>query len=1503
MKFEDCLFQGCTTGSGLIYETKAVVTLSVLNCEFIECRSYAILIITECDSVTFERNVLNLSLEGVDYAVKLAQAGASSILIDNCSFSNNDCVIGQRFVDVSPKHTEVQFVMCTFANTSSTAGGGGIRITAGTLIITECRFTRCKCTNDGGAVHTGETASVQISDCVFEECKSEEGYLEKGGCGGLFIDYQSSGEVRNCIFINNQSPKNGQSLQVNTRQGYHAASQVTVENCTFTSHSCASVVAFVYQSNQGIENYSQEYVLSSCNFIDNTFVTGSELNEFGVLNAQSSIGVHYEDCNFTNTVSEIYDDDNWPAIIVLDRAVRLTNCSFDGCIQRNDFYGGILFSSLTREFTSLNIEHCKFHACEGVILKILSTVACTVSIDDTDFEQHTSFSFSSIISMGQPSSTSRITSLELTECRFTNITSGRTLFDIRSASSIFSHCVFQCSFDAAESGIDFYPSVDEHDILTFDSCTFENNNAKVGHFIYGRMKYDQTVGDGEIRCNNCTFSDMVGITEKHGVAICASYTGALSVTECKFYDISVGDEAATSAIFTSMSSTIAIESSAFERCSGNTGGQQYAGAGAVYFDTGFTSATVIDCRFVNNSCDSNGQSLQFYSISDRSPTISITNCTFADHMSNLPLISAKSVQSEALTQESDFPTSLTISNVTFENNNIGSTEGVVYGRFLSITYDKCTFTENHVFGSESGTCFIGVCRHTSESSCLVSHCTFESCEQTSSSGSVICYSIAETGQQKAITIENCQFISCTCSSGVIHISGTRVLSLTILDNYFKECISTKSSSIMYIYKGSSSELSYVRDLRFERNDCILCQGAATSGSLVSVISQIISFSENVFSSSSISSATWIDFDLYKFGGDTLVIDECSFDNNDYSMTADVLSVQFLLITIPVSYNKCVFQHIERTNQGGAAIYVSSATNAWTIYANDCNFSYLKASGNGGAVYLGVLDDFSVNNCTFEHCESQSFTWEGDGGGALFIEGQAKQGSIVNCRFVGNTCPGNGMSLIIVTQNDLNGGTVDRITISECEFVDHESGKTLIFLPYYLSGDRARTATYPTSFCLSNCHFSNNLIGTEGVLKLDSQVGITYDSCTFTRNEGTDTTNILGCVIHEQSQLCRLTNCVFDNSDSSAEVMSILVLLKSTSSALLSLELSSCEFISMKTSQGVIGTGTASARTLADTPFADTMSVSNCSFTGCTATSNGFLVLSAKQAHITESNFSSTSGSTTSISVQVSEGESTIEDTSFTWNAGSQLVSSPMMTLSCSANAEVNFHNCCFTHTGETPQGAPIYLAIDVSGAVHFSIVCFDTDKSTALSQTGEGTVSYNGTEGGFFENCMCWAISTYTDEPEPPTVSETEPTHESGETEEPVPIPSSGETAPPDPSTSSSSTGTETDDPDAGGGGGTKGNAGLIAGVVIAVLVIIAIVVVIVILFLRRRRQNSDEGVGDNTEFTEETVTAFDKEGHMETATSDWAQTTEDNPLMAAESEDFDSPFANAFEEGGFLGE
>ena len=333
------------------------------------------------------------------------------------------------------------------------------------------------------------------------------------------------------------------------------------------------------------------------------------------------------------------------------------------------------------------------------------------------------------------------------------------------------------------------------------------------------------------------------------------------------------------------------------------------------------------------------------------------------------------------------------------------------------------------------------------------------------------------------------------------------------------------------------------------------------------------------------------------------------------------------------------------------------------------------------------------------------------------------------------------------------------------------------------------------------------------------------------------------------------------------------------------ELDSCEFSGIRTAAGILPAVT-SAKVLAS-PVTDKMLVQDCIFQDCSSDTGGVLNINTNTFSWTRNDFHTSHGASQSapIALTVNSGTSTIEHMLFSVTDASS-VSSSLLALSCSAGSEINFYNCCFVHSGDIrPESPPLFLELNNDGTVKLSLVCFDTEKDSALSISGND-ITYDGNPKDFFFGyCYCWGMSEYTlyPDPESPSLSETQSSEES-----------SG--VPPGTTSDESTTTTvPTTDEEASGSGG-KANAGLIAGVVIAVIVIIVIVIVVVLLLLRRRgtQVQSEEADGGDQELAEETVSTANATNPM---MGEWAQTSEDNPIFTTESYADDNPFTNAFEE------
>ena len=259
------------------------------------------------NTLEFDSNEFKLSVDGRDkFALGLHLPESGHVILRSSNFSNGECQLN-NFLNASG-HASFTFDTCIFEDIGSHFGGGGFKMNNSEINANNCIFRRLYCTNDGGAIHSGNgTKTLNLVGCVFESCWSDTGFGTMGGCGGVYIECDVSGRLHDCVFINNLSPKNGQSLQIMTKFEGTGPDRLDIYNCTFESHERGSIIFFGYYKDSfasALGVYGSLYRISYCNFTDNTISAKHDLNRFGFVNFQSSSGIVYEQCRFTrNTYS------------------------------------------------------------------------------------------------------------------------------------------------------------------------------------------------------------------------------------------------------------------------------------------------------------------------------------------------------------------------------------------------------------------------------------------------------------------------------------------------------------------------------------------------------------------------------------------------------------------------------------------------------------------------------------------------------------------------------------------------------------------------------------------------------------------------------------------------------------------------------------------------------------------------------------------------------------------------------------------------------------------------------------------------------------------------------------------------------------------------------------------------------------------------------------------------------------------------------------------------
>ena len=353
-------------------------------------------------------------------------------------------------------------------------------------------------------------------------------------------------------------------------------------------------------------------------------------------------------------------------------------------------------------------------------------------------------------------------------------------------------------------------------------------------------------------------------------------------------------------------------------------------------------------------------------------------------------------------------------------------------------------------------------------------------------------------------------------------------------------------------------------------------------------------------------------------------------------------------------NQCVFRDLGHTdNTDGTLEAKDGAQSAIVCRSGDlteftmtsCEFQNTnKSGGNGSAIYLmakvedddaenkeyydyTVVHNFSLTNCTFSNCAS------GGRGGAVSIQSFVHNGSISGCTFTGCTAGtyGGGVEL---------SGNTGSFTVSGTTFTDCTSGQR------------------GGGFAI----LSNGITNNKGVSRWTRSNDITFSGCTFTN---CDATKNHGGGIGAQAQIHTLTvsDCDFENCDTGINGGGISIdgadlpdTFKDTSVTNYPDWCSGIDSCTTCSANGyALGTvmsgsydwkGNLDAtKTVMNKSWVNTVNITDgCTFTNCTAASNGGSIEFAEGCYVT--NKATISGATISESKAVNEGSAVFWSTCF-----------------------------------------------------------------------------------------------------------------------------------------------------------------------------------------------------------------------------------------------------------------
>ena len=718
-----------------------------------------------CDS-----NVFNLSIqETVSTAVKFEINTKSNILeIENCNFSNKGNYVSERFITIPDAHQHVAFHNCQFDALCCKKGGGGLRIALGEngrLDVLGCTFSECRCKFDGGAIHTQSTGTVNIENCTFDGCCADEGYNTIGGGGGVNIDAQTrDATLTHCTFINCESPQNGQSLHVRWTQG--GQRNLDFFDCNFTSHHTMSIVVFLCTNDDTVEDFQGEYVLSFCNFVQNTFDKESDLNSFGVFHGNSRT-IRYENCTFShNTIATPFNGIGFVVVGSIQSSCSLIDCGFEEPDLSQA--AGLIGFATEGSTADINIKSCEFTDCavSDSLIPITSSRCASLIVSET------TFSGCSCLSAKSGSVLSIDRTLTISTVRFINnkCTNCKGAYN---GIAVMSLAVGKYDTTFEMTGNEFTTSAESEKCCLslivegfatceISHCIFDNSGRQFGdqqaQFI------DFGVAAKTLRLTNCSFQNIK--TRSDGGGLYTPRQGnptTLEMTLCKFTSLS---SECTGGVYSGKSDRLDMNECTFESCesTGFQGG--YRKCGGLYIDSVTETATIRQCVFKKNSNSDSGQSLYVERENKGMEGITLSDCSFEDHTGTSSLLCF--VRSD----NSPYPGVWTISDCNFTNNALRALNGFIKVESeQEIEYHQCRFMNN---GNRGG--LISLAISESLQSCKIVQCLFDNSDYT---GQVKCVLDLQTGSGvlQELEISDCTFIEVNTEAGIVSFPTNRATTL------------------------------------------------------------------------------------------------------------------------------------------------------------------------------------------------------------------------------------------------------------------------------------------------------------------------------------------------------------------------------------------------------------------------------------------------------------------------------------------------------------------------------------------------------------------------------------------------------------------------------------------------------------------------------------------------------------------------------------------------------
>ena len=422
----------------------------------------------------------------------------------------------------------------------------------------------------------------------------------------------------------------------------------------------------------------------------------------------------------------------------------------------------------------------------------------------------------------------------------------------------------------------------------------------------------------------------------------------------------------------------------------------------------------------------------------------------------------------------------------------------------SLILENCTFTNNTVYGTNSG----GGAMFIAETQSLFEGCFFErntasGPQRATCGGAIYAFSNSQLRMKQCFFRGN----KATYEGGALCV--WRAESLT-----FENCIFENNSVYGLDSEGGAvfvmNSRSLFQSCTFERNTANGIQTATYGGAINALSNSLLSVKQCLFKGNKASYGGGA-FRILK--AESLIVENCTFENNSVYGPRSAGGAMFIMSTRSL-FQSCTFESNTRNGKQtvtyGGAIYAFKNSH---LKMKQCLFKGNKATYEGGAFCISKTESLILENCTFEN---NSVYGPGSEGGAVFIMNTPSL--LQSCTFERNTAND--------TQTVTYGGAIytfktSHLRMKQCLFKENKAT--------YEGG--AFFISKTESLIIENCTFENNIVygprSAGGAMFIMSTRSL-FQSCTFESNtaNGKQTVTYGGAIFAINTSSLKMNLCLF-----------------------------------------------------------------------------------------------------------------------------------------------------------------------------------------------------------------------------------------------------------------------------------------------------------------------------------------------------------------------------------------